>query len=522
MKPLVKLVPFILLTLLSCNDTSVINTPPIIKSQTFIVKESITDTETIGEIIANDKENTELTFKIVTNNNNLFEITKEGILSLSSGKTLDYETTQEHTITISVTDGTEIVEEKILIKVENVIETLFEDPESFILTWKITKANASLVINRETKDYTFDYTIDWGDGTIEKLSISNPTHVFKKPGIYTVAIKGKYPFLTSTVKGSNTIGYHLNSIEQWGTIQWESLEYAFFGWGSMKYNAQDTPDLSKVTSLSQLFYKNSLFNGAIDNWDVSNITNMSSMFGGTESFNQSLNNWNVSNVKDMSHMFEGALIFNQDLNNWDVSNVTNMRSMFAGSVKFNGNIDQWNVKNVTNMGYMFVNTTDFNRDINNWNVSNVLYMRNMFGGAKSFNQNLSNWDVSKVQYISAMFSNTESFNQPLETWDVSSVVDMNYIFSNAKVFDQDLGKWNIKNLQTNKGQYLFINSGLSKENYGKTLIGWSQLAQIPNGLQFNAKGLEFCNDNVNVVNARKNLTNNYGWEFNYDIGITCN
>ena len=42
----------------------------------------------------------------------------------------------------------------------------------------------------------------------------------------------------------------LQSIEQWGDIQWESMRRAFAGAKNMVYNATDTPDLSAVTDMS--------------------------------------------------------------------------------------------------------------------------------------------------------------------------------------------------------------------------------------------------------------------------------
>jgi surface protein len=44
-------------------------------------------------------------------------------------------------------------------------------------------------------------------------------------------------------------------------------------------------DTSKITSMTQLFYGDSDFNGDISLWDVSNVTNMSHMFSFAEKFN---------------------------------------------------------------------------------------------------------------------------------------------------------------------------------------------------------------------------------------------
>jgi surface protein len=146
----------------------------------------------------------------------------------------------------------------------------------------------------------------------------------------------------------------IRSINQWGAVGWSSMENAFRFTNLTVVNASDTPNLSGVTSLSQMFAItsiNSPFN--INAWNVSTITNLSGMFRNCENFNQSLSNWNTSNVTNMSGMFEGASVFNLNLANWNTSNVINMSGMFTEAANFNRPIGNWNTANVTNMSEMF-------------------------------------------------------------------------------------------------------------------------------------------------------------------------
>ena len=133
-------------------------------------------------------------------------------------------------------------------------------------------------------------------------------------------------------------------------------------------------DVSKITDMSQLFYKNQKFNGDISKWDVSNVKDMSYMFCNTV-FNGDISSWNVSNVEDMSGMFYESQ-FNGDISKWDVSNVTNMYGMFSNS-EFNDDISKWDVSNVVRMIGMF-QSSKFNGDISKWDVSNVKDMEYMF------------------------------------------------------------------------------------------------------------------------------------------------
>ena len=163
-------------------------------------------------------------------------------------------------------------------------------------------------------------------------------------------------------------------------------------------------DTSKITDMSNLFYKNREFNGHIELWDISNVTNMRFMFYHADKFNQPIGDWDVSNVINMSNMFYCAEKFNQPIGNWDVSNVTTMEVMFSCAREFNQPIGDWDVSSVTNMRGMFSGASEFNQTLNSWDVSNVNNMSYMFSYATSFNQPLNNWTIhSKYNNTASMF-----------------------------------------------------------------------------------------------------------------------
>lgn len=269
------------------------------------------------------------------------------------------------------------------------------------------------------------------------------------------------------------------------------MESAFEDCYNLTINATDTPDLSNVTDMSNMFASADLVNSpTISTWDVSNVTLMEGLFANADSFNQPLNNWDVSNVTDMDNMFSGNDIFNQPLNNWDVSSVTTMFRMFYNATEFNQSLDSWNVSNVTDMGEMFKQSAynqplaswdtssvtnmaqmfyscPYNHPLNSWDVSNVTNMQSMFEFSPynqpldnwntgsvtnmdtmfqfaSFDQNINSWDVSSVEQMQAMFQNSD-FNQPLDNWDVSNVQFMGGMFQNTN-FNQSLNSWDVSNV----------------------------------------------------------------------------
>ncbi|WP_422106263.1 BspA family leucine-rich repeat surface protein [Winogradskyella sp.] len=350
----------------------------------------------------------------------------------------------------------------------------------FITKWETTTNNESITVPTFSGE-TYNYTVDWGDGTIDTGFTGNAIHTYAVAGTYTVSISGTFPRIYFTINNNSR---KIIDITQWGDNPWTSMERAFLGCVNLNISATDAPDLSGVTDLSYMFYFTDAMNGAIGHWDVSTVTTMSHMFYYATAFNQDIGSWDVSAVTDMSYMFFRASVFNSDIGAWDVSAVTNMRNMFSGASVFNQDIGSWDVSAVTNLKLMFANTLDFNQDIGSWNVSAVTDMSAMFTYAYAFNQDIGSWDVSSVEDMGGMFSYTLAFDQNIGSWDTTSVLDMDYMFKEA---------------------------ALSTANYDALLLGWSTLdpgeVYIVQHRDFDAGNSQYCSGEA----ARQNLIDNYDW-----------
>lgn len=185
--------------------------------------------------------------------------------------------------------------------------------DAFITTWETRVSDGVITIHTDTSSVDYDITVDWGDGTTETFNETDPdpTHTYATADTYTVKITGTFPHLFLNGNASFTRADNagkLRSIEQWGSIQWESMNSAFEGASNATYNATDTPDLSNVTSMKEMFYDASAFNGDISGWDVSGVANVAAMFKNASSFNQDIGSWDVSSVTDMTSMFDGACL----------------------------------------------------------------------------------------------------------------------------------------------------------------------------------------------------------------------
>ena len=258
--------------------------------------------------------------------------------------------------------------------------SIYAAPEDdFVITVDTTnirnRGSASNQFAIPTTGAGYNYDVDWGDTNTDTGVTGNITHTYAVPGIYTVRISGDFPRIFFQISGERE---KILSVEQWGTIQWSSMEDSFSGCDNLVINATDAPDLSNVISMSRMFWR-------------------------ADSLNDDISHWDVSNVEDMSYMFRNAGEFNQPLNNWDVSNVTNMSEMFYATSEFNQDISAWDVSSVTDMNGMFAFTFNFDQPLNNWDVSSVTDMSDMFWGAEAFNQDISAWDVSSVTDMRYMF-----------------------------------------------------------------------------------------------------------------------
>ncbi|MCL6296739.1 BspA family leucine-rich repeat surface protein, partial [Jejuia spongiicola] len=212
----------------------------------------------------------------------------------------------------------------------------------------------------------------------ESTNVSgNATSTTLTAGTYTVAIRGVFPRIFFNNTGDKD---KIQTIEQWGTSAWTSMERAFYGCSNLVLNATDTPDLSLATSMLGMFLGCSSFvdnGGAINNWEVSTITNMERVFQQT-SFDSPINNWKVSAVTSMRSIFSQSS-FNQPLDNWNVENVSVFEGAFSFSI-FNQDISDWDTSSATRFSNMFNKATRFDQNIGNWDISNVTTMNDMFTG----------------------------------------------------------------------------------------------------------------------------------------------
>ncbi|MBL4561168.1 MAG: BspA family leucine-rich repeat surface protein [Labilibaculum sp.] len=375
----------------------------------------------------------------------------------------------------------------------------------FITTWEVPVGDLDITIPTRWV-HTYNYTVDWGDGTPNSTNQTGDAwHTYAIPGVYTVKISGTFPAIYFNYKGDRD---KINTIEQWGNIEWLSMYYAFDGCSNLTIkDGIAPPNLSKVENMSYMFCYAVNIDLDASLWDVSNVINMSNIFYDAVSFQGTgLNNWDVGNVTNMSDMFFGAEKFDSDLSTWDVSNVTKMDGLFGYANAFQGTgLNNWDVGNVIDMSGMFCWTDSFQGiEISNWDVSSVTKMSGMFNGSDKFDSNLSTWDVGNVTDMSFMFSWTDLFQGiGLDNWDVSNVTDMYYMFYDIKSFKgEGLNNWDVSQVSNMGNMFSYVS--LPSSTYTAILNSWATQT-VKNNVNFDGGYSKYCDD------LGKNILLSKGW-----------
>ena len=151
--------------------------------------------------------------------------------------------------------------------------------ERFITTWQV---GADLAINIPTRSkLTYNYDLDCdGDGVYEHPSVTGDGVCrYAKEGIYTVAIRGPFPAIYFNDKGDKD---KIITVENWGAINWKTMEGAFHGASKLKKVEPHDPNLSQVTNMNRMFMGTSSFNSDISKWRVSNVKSCVNILSGSK------------------------------------------------------------------------------------------------------------------------------------------------------------------------------------------------------------------------------------------------
>ena len=427
------------------------------ESYAFEADETISSGVVIGTVSADDPEGDSLEYEIVVNDNDLFVIDPgTGAISLAEGQSLDFETNEEHTLTVQSSDGENTVQVEVSISVNDIDEAPVFDQSN----------------------YNFDAFETIGDDVvIGTVSAINPegqqglqfSIADDQSGLFEINDNGEISLLANSNLDFENEQQHQITIQvSDGELMAQAQVDIQVGDAVLAEDPNSfiiKIDTNKAAfSNFELFFNHQPFNyDVMVEWGDGNTThhvddNPEHEYGTDGTFTIAVQG--VMPYVQFAGLSSFKII---SLEQWGNIQWLRTRGMFSGC------------------GDMFYNATDAP------NLEQVEDMGAMFGNAESFNADISNWDVANVKNFDFMFQGASLFNQTLHDWNISSAAVMTDMFGN---------------------------SGMSSQNISSTLIGWESQAPNNGVTLTNDFIISVCNDQQSI-DAVESLINQYGWTINY-------
>ena len=329
--------------------------------------------------------------------------------------------------------------------------------EKFVSTWTLSVADTVSLPLVNGGTYNFD--VDWGDGTTSTITAydqAEVTHSYGSGGVKTISIGGTNSTITGWKFNNTGDKTLITGISNWGTLN-ISTNGAFYGCENLNVTANNAPTIS-TTTLEFCFR---------------GCTPLTSIGG----------NWDISSVENIKYMFYSCTNFNQDISGLDTSSVTNMQATFQNATSFNQNISGWDTSSLTGLAATFQNATSFNQNLNTWDWSNVVDAWGCFRDTTAFTNGgvNPNWVLTENEWYNEMFYNS-GFGRDLSGCTgignkTGGTVSYKSMFQENSDFDHSIAHFVVTKVKTGtfSMQSMFggSGSGLSTANYNATLIAWA-------------------------------------------------
>ena len=183
---------------------------------------------------------------------------------------------------------------------------------AFIFEVKTAAADEDFILPLESGG-TYDFTVDWGDGSTNDITTyndANVTHTYASAGTHDVTITGTITGWYFNNSASAPKVYEISSWSNFALVP--DSGSTFYGCSNMTWTGSAVGgfDTALVENMAQMFYLCTAFNQSVSNFDTAKVTNMSVMFGNCTAFNQSVSNFDTAKVTNMFRMFRDCIAFN--------------------------------------------------------------------------------------------------------------------------------------------------------------------------------------------------------------------
>ncbi|KAB5491635.1 BspA family leucine-rich repeat surface protein [Flagellimonas hadalis] len=519
------------------------NTAPVMAAQEFSAKEDITPADAIGTVAATDADNDALTFSIKANDNALFSISSAGALTLAASKALDFETKTQHSITVSVSDGTETTDATITIKVEDVDEVVptentapeISDQEFTVLvgeeipdaitigTVEATDADGDELTFTILNDADGLFEINPTTGEISLKSLKAADFVSKVQHNITVEVSdGKDKASASvTIKVEQnsapeimdqefTVAEDINDTEVIGTVEATDAD----GNGLTFALVTDLDNLFEVDAttgnLSLIAGKTLDFEKKTQHSITVSVTDGMDTVPATITINVTDKEENLSNDPNAF-----ITTWKTDADNEEIVIGTNNSYDYNYTIYWgDGTSEQITTSDPISHIYASagthtvsivgvfpairyingVTTSSKLMSIEQWGTIAWRTMQNAFAYCINMVYNATDTpDLSQVTSMSYMFLRAEAFNGAIGDWDTSNVTDMTGLFRRAIAFNQDIGNWDTSNVTSMSSVFLDANS------FNQNIGNWNIGSVITMTGMFDNSGMSVPSFNATIV-----------------------
>lgn len=343
----------------------------------------------------------------------------------------------------------------------------------FVSTWNTENLSAGSSATSQVSlplisSGTYDFTVDWGDGNQDTITVYNQaekTHTYAATGTYEITITG---VCEGFVFSNTNDRLKLLNISNWGTLKLGVTGNYFYGCANLDITATDIFDITGMTSMFQAFRGCSslVWNDSISLLDTNNITSFSFCFLGCSLFNQ-LIDWDFSSATALDYMLYQCSTYNQPIN-WHIPNVATVTNMLHTATSFNSQFKLTGTSNLTNTNALFLFCSSFNQLVDIDDFSNVTTAINMHNGNTAYNQPVNHLSVVSLVDASNMYLGCSSLNQSFSSWVTSSLQNMFQMFLNCSTLDQDFSTFDFSGV-TNITSVM-AGCTLSTANYDVLLI----------------------------------------------------
>ena len=343
-------------------------------------------------------------------------------------------------------------------KATNIVLPSGNTGSEMIFTITTTTANETFQLGGNTGGgITYNYDIDWGDGTpIENVTTNAKIHTYVTPGVHEIKLTGEI-----YIK-SNTDASKWTEFKQWGSnVIIYGVREMFNNCQNMTYSATDAPNLSQMTNITYgVFYwmfRNCYSITSLDltNWDVSTVTGQA-----TGCFQSMINlryinisGWDMRNVTShntfMRSIGENSAGIGVDIVADDIlfnANSTNWYQMFLQAKINSISVRNWRlgatsasvVQMWRDVGNSTGYTDKFNLDLSSWTNTSTLGGLNMdswCSSAKGMKTiDLTGWDLSNCTSFNSWFINCSWLREirGLDTLSLDSCTRLTSTFSGCR------------------------------------------------------------------------------------------